>query len=78
MSTMSLRIPDSYHKRLRLLAKKENVSINQLITVALGEKLSALDTEDMIEKRSAKASKGKFKQALKKIPDVKPVPGDDL
>ena len=54
------------------------MSINQLITVALGEKLSALDTEDMIEKRSAKASKGKFKQALKKIPDVKPVPGDDL
>ena len=31
MSTISLRLPDSLHAQVRELAKKENVSINQLI-----------------------------------------------
>ena len=78
MSTMSLRIPDSYHKRLRELAKRENVSINQLITTALGEKLSALDTEAYLEERSAKASEKRFRLTLQKLPDIKPVDGDEL
>lgn len=38
MSTISLRLPDSLHKQVRKLAEKENVSINQLITLALAEK----------------------------------------
>ena len=42
MSTISLRLPDSLHKQVRKLAEKESVSINQLITLALAEKLSAL------------------------------------
>ena len=35
MSTISLRLPASLHKSVRELAKKEDVSINQLITTAL-------------------------------------------
>jgi predicted HicB family RNase H-like nuclease len=41
MSTISLRLPESLHKRVRELAKAEHVSINQLITTALAEKMSA-------------------------------------
>ena len=44
MSTMSLRLPESLHERARELAKREGVSINQLIATALAEKVSALDT----------------------------------
>jgi hypothetical protein len=44
VSTISLRLPESLHKQARELAKKDNVSINQLITTALAEKLSALLT----------------------------------
>ena len=42
MSTLSLRLPESLHKFARELAEKENISINQLITLALAEKLAAL------------------------------------
>jgi predicted HicB family RNase H-like nuclease len=39
MSTMSIRLPESLHEKARELAKREGVSINQLVTTALAEKL---------------------------------------
>jgi predicted HicB family RNase H-like nuclease len=41
MSTISLRLPESLHNTARKLAERENISINQLITLALAEKISA-------------------------------------
>lgn len=38
MSTLSLRLPESLHERTREIAKKEGVSINQLVPSALAEK----------------------------------------
>jgi len=48
MSTISLRLPESLHKQVRKLAAKESVSINQLVTLALAEKISALLTEEYL------------------------------
>jgi predicted transcriptional regulator len=70
MSTISLRLPDSLHKQVRKLAEKENVSINQLITLALAEKLSALMTEEYLEERAKRGSRNKFKRAMAKVPKV--------
>jgi len=50
MNTISLRLPHSLHKQVRKLAEKENISVNQLITLALAEKISALMTEEYIKK----------------------------
>ena len=52
MSNISLRLPDSLHKSVRQLAQKEHVSINQMITVALAEKVSTLMTEEYLGKRA--------------------------
>ena len=78
MSTMSVRLPDSIHQRLRDLARRERVSINQLITTAVAEKLSALDTEEYLQQRAKRASRQRFQEVLRKVPDVLPVPGDEL
>ena len=78
MSTMSVRLPDSLHQRLRALAKRERVSINQFITLAVAEKLSALDTEEYLKERAKGASRERFLEALSHVPDVPPVPGDEL
>jgi hypothetical protein len=72
MSTISLRLPDSLHKQVRRLAEKESVSINQLITLALAEKLSALMTEDYLEERAKRGNRKKFKRAMAKVPKVQP------
>ncbi len=78
MSTISLRLPESLHERVRELAEQEGVSINQLITTALAEKLSALLTEEFLEKRAGRGSRGKFDRALSKIRDVEPDDNDKV
>ncbi len=70
MSTMSLRLPESLHRRLREFADKDQVSINQLITTAVAEKLAALSTVELLEQRAARASRSKFKAALARVPDT--------
>ncbi|KAB2848323.1 MAG: toxin-antitoxin system HicB family antitoxin [Ignavibacterium sp.] len=72
MSTISLRLPDSLHKKARDLAKKENTSINQLVSSALAEKISALLTEEYLEVRAKRAGKNKFKNALSRVGNVEP------
>jgi hypothetical protein len=78
MSTLSLRLPESLHKSAREIAKKENVSINQLITLALAEKIAALGAEDYLEIRAKRASKEKFQKALSKVAKVEPPDYDRL
>jgi len=78
MSTISLRIPESLHQHLKELAKKEGTSINQLITTAVAEKISALSTEDYLAQRAGKASLEQFEQALSRVADSEPEPHDKL
>jgi len=78
MSTISLRLPESLHESARALAEKENISINQLITLALAEKVSALMTEEYLGKRAKRGSKQKFRKAMAKVADVEPEEYDKL
>ncbi|MDP2783882.1 MAG: DUF6290 family protein [Sulfurimicrobium sp.] len=72
MSTISLRLPESLHQQARQLAKQENISINQLVATALAEKMSALMTQEYLERRAARASREKFEHALSKVPSITP------
>jgi hypothetical protein len=70
VSTISLRLPESLHRKARELAKSEDVSINQLITTALAEKMSALMAADYLQERAARGDRGRFERAMAKVPDV--------
>lgn len=72
MSTISLRLPNYLHNTLRELAQEEQVSINQLIVLAIAEKVSALATEDYLAKRGVRGDSAKFEAAMAKVPDVEP------
>ena len=78
MSTISLRLLDSLHERVRKLAKQDNISINQFVATALAEKMSALLTEEYLAERAKKGSKKKFKAALSKVKNIAPEEGDVL
>ena len=78
MSAISLRLPDSLHASAREMARKENVSVNQFIALALAEKFSALMTEDYLEARARRGSRGSFERVLAKVPDVEPEAYDQL
>jgi len=78
MSTISLHLPRSLHKQVYELAEKESVSISQLITLALAEKVSALMPEEYIEKRAKRGSRIKFQEAMAKVAKVEPEDYDRL
>jgi hypothetical protein len=72
MTVITLTLPDSLHKIARELAQEEGISVNQLITLALAEKVSALATESYLEERAARGDRTKFEAALAKVADVEP------
>ena len=78
MSTISLRIPDSLHQYAKALAKKDGISVNQLITTALAEKMSALGTETYLEERAIRGNRKDFENALASVADVEPEEEDRL
>lgn len=72
MSILSLRLPESLHKKIKEFSKDEGISINQFITSAVAEKVSAFATQDYLEMRAKRSDKNRFKMAISKIPDVEP------
>jgi hypothetical protein len=78
MSTLSLRLPESLHRRLGEVAEQEGVSINQLISAAVGEKMAALLTEEYLSARAKRGSRKRFLAALSSVPDVQPQDEDRL
>lgn len=77
MSTISLRLPDSLHRAARELAARDHISINQLVAVALAEKISALKTEAYLEQRAQSGDRQRFLQALDKVEATQVPPGDE-
>ncbi|GEO41413.1 hypothetical protein GGE65_005743 [Skermanella aerolata] len=78
-SNFALRLQPSLLDEARKVAESEGVALNQLINVALAEKLSALRTESYFAERAARADIPKALEILKRAgAGNPPVPGDDL
>lgn len=77
MSMLSLRLPESLHRKVRELAAKESISINQFIATAVAEKMGALLTEEYLETRARRADLAAFDRILARVADVPPIPGDE-
>jgi divalent metal cation (Fe/Co/Zn/Cd) transporter len=78
MSTLTLRLPVSLHRKIKELAKDEGISINQFLASAAAEKMSALLTKSYLEKESMKGSKEAFDNVMDSVPDIEPEDYDRL
>ena len=78
MSTLSLRLPNSIHRHIKEIALQEGVSINQFISSAVSEKISAISTENYLLQRANRANRGDFKKILDNVPNRTPPAGDEL
>ncbi len=73
MSSISIKLPDSLYEAAIELAKKDRISINQFISTALAEKISALMTEDYLMERAKNApTRDEFEKLLDKVPEDEP------
>ncbi|MEA3553674.1 MAG: toxin-antitoxin system HicB family antitoxin [Campylobacterota bacterium] len=78
MQTMSLRMPDYLKLAVNDVCQGEKISLNQFIINALSEKVSALQTVDIIEKKAKQASKEDFLYALNQVQSNEPYENDRL
>ena len=57
MSTLTIRIPEGKHERLRSLAKARGISLNRLIDELATVVLTEYDSETRFRARAARGSK---------------------
>jgi hypothetical protein len=77
-STFPLRLPRSLRTAVTELAKKEGISANQLVTIAVAEKLSAVRTADFFAERTKGADVERFRRILRRGGGETPRAGDEL
>ena len=78
MSTFALRLPESLYAQAKLLAERDQASLNQFITVAVAEKVSALQTAEFFAQRAGNAQKEDLAKLLLQVKGRKPLQGDEL
>lgn len=72
MNMVSVSIPESLHAAAGDYARRSGVTVEQLLSSALAEKLSALAGREWFEARAARGSRALFEEALRHVPDVEP------
>ena len=78
-SNVALRVPPTLLAEARKAAESEGVALNQLITLALAEKVSAMRTEEYFEERARRANPTKVSRILARVGKGNPpMEGDEL
>lgn len=65
-SSSPFRLASLLQEEARKTAKSEGISLNQLINLAVAEKISALRTEEFFRERRARASVRKARKIVKR------------
>jgi hypothetical protein len=78
MSTLTIHLPDGVARQLRECAEREGVTVEQLMSSAASEKLSAMLTVEHLRERARNAKREDFLAFLNGSPDVPPMLGDEL
>ncbi len=72
MAKLQLRLPESIHNKVRRIAKKEKMSINQLLVNSISSEIIRYETMKFFEDRSKNFNENDFLDALKQIPEIEP------
>jgi hypothetical protein len=75
--TYPLRMPKSLKEAVERLSKEDQTSINQFVTTAVAEKVSALQTARFFEDRKARADFRAFDKIMKRKGGKPPRAGDE-
>jgi hypothetical protein len=77
-SNFALRLLPSLHKAAQRIAERENCSVNQLINVALAEKIAILDADCWRKRKKAAAKMAKSDVLRRRAGNEAPGEGDEL
>ncbi len=76
MTAITIRLPNSVHQKIKELAARDDVSVNQFISSAASEKMASVLTLDFLKAEAAKGKRSDFDHYLSMVPDVVAQKGD--
>ena len=77
MSALTIRLPNSVHQKIKELAEREDISVNQFIASAAAEKLASIMTLDYLRQEASKGERSDFTRYLSIVPDAPVQEGDE-
>jgi predicted DNA-binding ribbon-helix-helix protein len=77
MTALTIRLPNSVHQKIKELAARDDVSVNQFIASAASEKMASVLTLDYLKSEAKKGKRSDFEHYLSMVPDVPAQSGDE-
>jgi hypothetical protein len=78
MTTIEAKIPEPVLKQARELAERENIPLEQIISLAVTQAVGIWSNQSYHAIQAARATKEKFIDALRQVPDSEPPEYDRL
>ena len=77
MAALTIRLPNSVHQKIKELAARDEVSVNQFIASAASEKMASVLTLDFLKSEAVKGKRSDFEHYLSMVPDTPAPAGDE-
>lgn len=71
MTALTVRLPNSVHAKIRELAARDEISVNQFIASAAAEKLASMLTVEYLRQEASRGNRAAFDAFLQAVPNVK-------
>jgi len=78
MKAIELNMPDDVYEKLENLASNDHQSVNVFVLRKLEEFARAFEDFRELERRAQRGNREKFEAAMAKVPNVPPMPGDEI
>jgi predicted DNA-binding protein len=78
MKAIELKMPDEVYHKLENLASHDHQQVDVFALRKLEELIRAVENISELEHRAQRGDREKFDAAMAKVPNVPPMPGDEL
>jgi len=77
MTALTIRLPTSVHLKIKELAVRDGISVNQFIASAAAEKMASVLTLDYLRAEAAQGRRETYLAASDAVPDAPPLSGGE-
>lgn len=78
MKAIALEMPDDVYRKLERLASHDHQRVDAFARQKQEELVGAIESFAELERRAKRGNMDKFRAAMAKVPNVQPMPGDEL
>ncbi len=78
MSVITIQIPEAVRAALDAAGRREHKSAEEVVSESLARAVAAQEQLEYLIQRAERGRREEFEVFLAKVPDVPPMPGDEL